>query len=109
MGVIRTLKSITIRDYNLKSITIRLWENFLVSERLKQNHYKKRNAKTYFWRSKQQQEIDYVEELNGKIYGFEFKWNEKRKVNSSKTFTDQYEATNMGVTRGNFREFVLIS
>jgi uncharacterized protein len=85
-----------------------LWENFLVSERLKQNHYKNRNAKTYFWRSKQQQEIDYVEELNGKIYGFEFKWNEKRNIHFSKTFTDSYQATNFGVTRGNFREFVLM-
>ena len=42
------------------------------------------------------------------INGFEFKWNEKRKINFSKTFTDEYEATNLGVTRGNFRDFFLI-
>ena len=85
-----------------------LWENFLVSERLKQIHYNGLNIKGYFWRSKQQQEIDYVEELNGNVFGFQFKWNEKRNINFSKTFTDAYQATNQGVTRANFREFVLI-
>jgi uncharacterized protein len=85
-----------------------LWENFLVSERLKQIHYRGLNSKGYFWRSKQQQEIDYVEEWNGKISGFQFKWNEKRNINFSKTFTDAYQAANKGVTRANFREFVVI-
>ena len=54
-----------------------LWENFLVSERRKQNLYKDTFAKMYFWRTKQQQEIDFVEENNGQITGFEFKWNNK--------------------------------
>jgi predicted AAA+ superfamily ATPase len=46
-----------------------LWENFLVSERRKQNLYKDTFAKMYFWRTKQQQEIDFVEEKNGQITG----------------------------------------
>jgi predicted AAA+ superfamily ATPase len=46
-----------------------LWENFLVSERRKQNLYKDTFAKMYFWRTKQQQEIDFVEENNGQITG----------------------------------------
>lgn len=86
-----------------------LWENFLVSERLKQNHYRSLNSKSYFWRTKQQQEIDYVEERNGKIYGFEFKWNEKRNIAFSKTFTNAYQAINVGVTRATFREFLLMT
>lgn len=55
-----------------------LWENFLVSERHKQNIYKETFAKIYFWRTKQQQEIDLVEEKDGDINAFEFKWANKK-------------------------------
>jgi len=55
-----------------------LWENFLISERIKQIEYKQSLAHIYFWRSKQQQEVDFVEENNGKIFGFEFKWTTKK-------------------------------
>ena len=63
-----------------------LWENFLVSERIKQNRYKLTLASSYFWRTVRQQEIDYVEEVNMKIKAYEFKWNAKRKVKFSKSF-----------------------
>ncbi|MDO5666002.1 MAG: ATP-binding protein [Bacteroidia bacterium] len=84
-----------------------LWENFLLSERLKQNVYKDTFAKMYFWRTAQQQEIDFVEELNGKIFGYEFKWNRK-KLKPSKTFTENYHADVALVFRDNFREFVTL-
>ena len=45
-----------------------LWENFLVSERRKCLNYSKSVCNSYFWRTKQQQEVDYVEEENGKKY-----------------------------------------
>ena len=45
-------------DLSLRSDIGMLWENFLVSERRKQNHYKLTFAKSYFWRTSQQQEID---------------------------------------------------
>jgi uncharacterized protein len=54
-----------------------LWENFLISERVKQIKYKQSLARIYFWRTKQQQEIDFVEENAGKISGYEFKWNKR--------------------------------
>ena len=44
-----------------------LWENFLISERVKQNIYKDTFARMYFWRTKQQQKVDFVEEKDGKI------------------------------------------
>jgi predicted AAA+ superfamily ATPase len=84
-----------------------LWENFLVSERLKQNIYKDTFSKTYFWRTKQQQEIDFVEESNGKIFGFEFKWSGKS-VKLPKRFTEAYRAETSLVNRNNFRDFVVI-
>jgi hypothetical protein len=84
-----------------------LWENFLVSERRKQNLYKDTFSKMYFWRTKQQQEIDLVEESSGQIFGYEFKWNRK-KANFPKTFTETYNAVTFMISRENFRDFVKI-
>ena len=84
-----------------------LWKNFLVSERRKQNLYKDTFAKMYFWRTKQQQEIDFIEEKNGQITGFEFKWNNK-KTKIPQNFIDAYNADGRVIDRNNFREFVKI-
>lgn len=86
-----------------------LWENFLLSERLKSLRYGKKQTQMYFWRTKQQQEIDYVETSFDSIKGFEFKWNPQRKIKFPKTFTNTYNATVEGITRENFREFVMES
>ena len=93
---------------NLRQDTGALWENFLISERLKQNKYKSTNAKMYFWRTKQQQEVDLVEENNGNISGFEFKWNAKKKVRLPKTFVNEYNAKEVIIDRTNFRTFTTI-
>jgi len=84
-----------------------LWENFLISERKKENIYKDTFARMYFWRTKQQQEIDFVEEKDGKIYGFEFKWKAK-KVKLPETFIKTYKAETRIIDRSNFREFVIV-
>ena len=68
---------------NLNPLSLRqdvgaLWENFLVGERMKRNHYNGRYANAYFWRTTQQSEIDYVEESDGKFDAFEMKWNPKK-------------------------------
>jgi len=84
-----------------------LWENFLVSERRKQNTYKDTFAKMYFWRTKQQQEIDLVEECNGQMTSFEFKWKSK-KVSFPKSFMETYQAQGQVVDRDSFRKFVSI-
>ena len=85
-----------------------LWENFLISERRKLLFYQKQIASQYFWRTKQQQEVDYVETKDGKVFGFEFKWNANRSVSFPKTFTESYNSTNKGIARENFREFVMM-
>lgn len=85
-----------------------LWENFLISERLKQNAYNLSFAKPYFWRTRQQQEVDYVEVTGRKVDGFEFKWNPKTKAKLSKTFLNKYNASSMIVHRENFRDFIII-
>ena len=85
-----------------------LWKNFLISERVKQNIYKDTFARIYFWRTKQKQEIDFVEEKNGKIFGFEFKWKANPKIIISETFVKTYSAETKVIDRNNFREFVII-
>jgi hypothetical protein len=60
----------------------------------------------YFWRTKQQQEVDLVEEENGIITGFEFKWNAKKKLKLSKTFVNEYNAKEEIIDRSNFRKLV---
>lgn len=57
-----------------------LWENFFISERIKSNEYEGRYAKGYFWRTTQQQEIDYIEEADGQFTVFEMKWNPRKKT-----------------------------
>lgn len=84
-----------------------LWENFLVSERLKQNLYKDTFAKMYFWRTKQQQEIDFVEERAGKVTAYKFKWL-KKKTTFPQSFLEAYHAEGFLVDRVNFRSFVNI-
>ena len=55
-----------------------LWENFLIAERMKALAYRDSFAASGFWRTRQQQEIDYIEEEDGKIKAFEIKWNKKK-------------------------------
>lgn len=86
-----------------------LWENFLISERVKQLRYAKDRRQIYFWRTKQQQEIDFVEEKDDEYFGYEFKWNPNQKIRFSKTFTSAYNASVKGITKENFREFVYLN
>ncbi len=84
-----------------------LWENFLVSERRKQNLYKDTFSNMYFWRTKQQQEIDFVEEVNGEIYAYEFKW-KNRKTKFPQKFIETYNAKGIVIDKTNFRSFVVL-
>jgi len=56
-----------------------LWENFLISERMKTNSYNKHYCNTYFWRTFDQAEVDYIEEYDGALHVFEFKWKTNNK------------------------------
>ena len=87
-----------------------LFENYLVSERVKANNYNNSYAKNYFWRTKDQQEIDYVEEYDGKFMAYEFKWNENKNVRFSKTFTNAYPETECtSISPANFEDFLIVT
>ena len=92
-----------------RSDTGALWENFLISERMKYLNSNKLEAWKYFWRTTAQQEIDYLEELDGKMTAYEFKWNPNKTAKFPKTFTNAYpEAEVKLITLKNFEEFVLV-
>lgn len=55
-----------------------LWENYMISERLKYQEYRRLMSNNYFWRTYEQQEIDWVEERDGSLFGYEFKWKEDK-------------------------------
>jgi predicted AAA+ superfamily ATPase len=84
-----------------------LWENFVIAERMKWLRYNNKHVDTYFWRTTQQQEIDYLEEENGQFRAVEFKWNSKQKVRFSKTFLNAYPIANsMVISPENIEHFV---
>lgn len=84
-----------------------LWENFLVVERLKYLNNNYMFANKYFWRTTQQQEIDYIEEKDGKINAYEFKWGQSKKAKIPKTFSNAYpEAEIKIITPENYLEFL---
>lgn len=103
------IRNAIIQNFNpigLRNDVGALWENFLISERMKRNHYERYFCNRYFWRTKQQQEVDYVEERDGKIEGFEFKWNAHKKVKFPSNFVQTYQATTSVVSKENFRDFI---
>ena len=91
----------------LRNDTGALWENLMVSERVKRNSYLGDFAQLFFWRTHEQQEIDLVEEQDGVLRTFEFKWNDKVKVKRPKSFVDAYpNSTYEVVTPENYWNFI---
>ena len=85
-----------------------LWENFLISERYKRLLYQEIDAPRFFWRTTQQQEIDYLEEREGKLYAYEFKWKATGKLTFPKTFTRAYPDSEVqGIDTENYDRFLL--
>ena len=91
---------------NLRDDIGALWENYCVCERLKRNDYKNLTANYFYWRTYDQKEIDLVEEREGKLFGYEMKWQE-RKVKPPKDFLETYTNASFEViNKGNYFDFV---
>jgi len=86
-----------------------LWENYVISERMKFLRYHGLDAKLYFWRTTQQQEIDLIEEHQaGLLKAFEFKWGKNEKVRFPQTFTENYRSASTAIiSPDNIEEFLL--
>lgn len=84
-----------------------LWENFMLSERCKFAYNHQIDANTYFWRTRQQQEIDYIEDRDGRLYGYEIKWDAKKKARFPKTFANAYPQHELKmITPENYFDFL---
>ncbi|MEM8523065.1 MAG: ATP-binding protein [Bacteroidota bacterium] len=83
-----------------------LWENFLLAERIKRKENHKLHGNSYFWRTRNGSELDYVEEKDGYLHGFEFKWKPK-KYKKPTIWSETYENTTYQIVhRENFIEFI---
>lgn len=84
-----------------------LWENFCILERMKVNQANKKLVNTFFWRTYDQKELDYIEESEGKLRCFEFKWSEK-KYAPPISFMESYPGSTVElVNKDNFWNFLL--
>ena len=85
-----------------------LWENYLISERLKYQSYAGLPVNNYFWRTHSKQEIDWIEEREGKLYGYEFKWeNKKNSINAPVSWVKAYpEAEFEVINPNNYLDFI---
>ena len=104
------IRNALIGNYNpiaLRNDIGYLWENFIITERLKYIHYHNIYCNTFFWRTHAQQEIDYIEERDGNLFAYEFKWNTHKKVKIPKSFTTAYpNAITKIITPENYHEFI---
>lgn len=97
----------TFNPISQRTDTGALWENFLISERVKQLHARSRVCGNFFWRTTQQQEIDYLEEYQGDLSAYEFKWSSTTRAKIPKTFTRAYpNCPTQIITRENFDGFL---
>lgn len=93
-------------DLGTRNDTGALWENYLVVERLKKQHYQRIFANNYFWRTNDQKEVDFVEERDGRLYGYELKWN-NRNVKAPRQWLETYpEATFDLIDQSNYLPFI---
>jgi hypothetical protein len=82
-----------------------LWENFCIVEYMKTLEYAGQSSNLYFWRTYDGAEIDLIEEREGKLYTFEFKWNEKKNASLPKSFSDKYTVEEFtAINRRNFNK-----
>lgn len=77
-------------DINMRQDNGHLWENWIMSEFVKKNCYTGNYVSPYFWRTTDKKEIDYLEESDGRLKAFEFKWNPKKKASQTNSFKETY-------------------
>lgn len=105
------IRNAVINQFNpvsLRNDTGALWENLMITERIKMNEYSRQFRNSYFWRTTRQQEIDYIEEYDSKLFAFEFKWQSQKSVKPPSTFISAYpDVTFKVISRDNFWEFAI--
>ena len=105
VGVRNTILN-NFNNLELRQDAGQLWENFLISERIKRNLYNRHYTNQYFWRTYTGAEIDYIEEKDGELMAFEFKYNYKT-AKVPKTWIENYSNSTFNtINLDNFFEFI---
>lgn len=104
------IRNALIANFNPLSMRIdtgELWENYLAAERLKKQAYTEMQVRNYFWRTYDQQELDWLESTGDHLAAFEFKWNADKKSKLPKAFEKAYPKANYQlVNRSNYLDFI---
>jgi predicted AAA+ superfamily ATPase len=105
------LRNAIIRNFNpmnARTDAGALWENFIIAERYKYTSYKRMWMNRFFWRTHTQQEIDYIEEYDGKLFAYEIKWNSRKKARLPKNFMESYKEHEFRIINPqNFIDFII--
>ena len=108
--MIMVLRNVLIANMNpieLRNDIGQLWENYVISERVKRQAYDRTLVNNYFWRTYDQQEIDWVEERAGALHGYEFKWNPNKQPKVPRSWAKTYqEATFSVIHSDNYEEWL---
>lgn len=97
----------SFNSFDLRNDVGQLWENFLAIERIKKQEYTDLYANNYFWRTYDQKEIDWVEQREGKLYGYEFKWSEDKQPSAPKEWGETYDNSEYKVINpSNYLKFI---
>ena len=101
-AIISNFNRLELRDDQGK-----LWENYLVSERIKKQEYSMDYTSNYFWRTHAKQEIDWIEERDGGLKAFEFKWSKSGKAKVPIAWQKGYPDSIFEVVdRSNYLDFI---
>ena len=105
------IRNAVINNFNdlpLRNDVGALWENYLITERLKKQRYQKIFSNNYFWRTYDQKEVDFVEERDGRLYGYELKWS-RQEAKQPKVWLETYpESTFATINPYNYLPFIAV-
>ena len=104
---IRNLLTANFNSVELRNDTGQLWENYMISERIKFQNYSGMIVNNYFWRTYDQQEIDWIEEREGRLFAYEFKWNPKKNTKTPIAWSANYKDSDfMVINSDNYTDWI---
>ena len=105
-GILNTMLN-NFNPLSSRKDTGELWENYVLSERIKFQHYTGLRTNNYFWRTYQQQEIDWIEERQGNLFAYEIKWNPRKMPKAPLAWTRAYpESSYRVITPDNYLDWI---
>ncbi|MFH1479006.1 MAG: ATP-binding protein [Candidatus Omnitrophota bacterium] len=105
------IRNALINNFNILSMRDdigMLWENYIIVERLKAQEYLHMQVNNHFWRTYDRKEIDFIEEKDGMLHGYEITWSNAKR-NAPKEWLDKYKADYKVITKENYLDFIVLN